>query len=197
MFEIECPRCKSLIGLELGDFFRQRIEKRECPSCGVGLELGNSALFFVSNGLVFGGLVMVLGYWGFHREWLKVIIAAPLCWLIAPVIVQIGGRWRICAERVRDTISVRRWSRAGCISSWIFGSAATMTVISFAVHYRELVFNVGDSVMNGESDAIGDFAFGMKFYVLGGAVVAIAALVVMMVARWKTKKLMGVDEDIL
>ena len=197
MFEIECPRCKSLIGLELSDFFRQRVERRDCPSCGVELELGNSALFFVCNGLAFGGLMMVLGYWGLQREWLKVIIVAPLCWLMAPVIVQIGGRWRICSEHLRDSVSVRRWSRAGCVSAWIFGGAATMTVISFAVHYRKLVFNVGDSVMNGESDAIGDFVFGMKFYVFGVAVIAIAALAVTLIARWKTKRLRSLDEGIL
>ena len=197
MFEIECPRCKSLIGLGLSDFFRQRVERRDCPGCGAELELANSALFFVANGLMFGGLMMVLGYWGLGREWLKVIIVTPLCWLMAPVIVQIGGRWRIYSERVRDTISVRRWSRAGCISAWIFGGAATMTVISFAVHYRKLVFNIGDFAMGDESDAIGDFMFGMKFYVLSGAVVAVAALVVMIVARWKTRRLRGVDEGIL
>lgn len=108
MFEIECPRCESLIRLEVSDFFRQRVEKRDCPSCGAKLELGNSALFFVINGLMFGGLMMLLGYWGLHRQWLKVIIVAPLCWLIAPVIVQIGGRWRICSERVLDSVGVRR-----------------------------------------------------------------------------------------
>jgi len=197
MFEIECPRCKSLIGLELSDFFRQRVERRDCPSCGVELELGNSALFFVCNGLVFGGLMMVLGYWGLQREWLKVIIVASLCWLMAPVIIQIGGRWRICSERLRDSVSVRGWSRAGCIGGWIFGGAATMTVISFAVHYRKLVFNIGDSVMNGESDAIGDFMFVMKFYVLGGAVIALVALAVTLIAQWKTKRMRSLDDGIL
>jgi len=64
MFEIECPRCKSLIGLGLIDFFQQRIERRDCPSCGVGLELSNSAHFFVLNMLLFGGLMMLLGYYG-------------------------------------------------------------------------------------------------------------------------------------
>jgi len=197
MFEIECPQCKSLIGLEVSDFFRQRVERRACPSCGVGLELANSALFFVCNGLVFGGLMMVLGYWGLRSEWLKVIIVAPLCWLVAPVIVQIGGRWRICSEHLRDSVSVRRWSRAGCISGWIFGSAATMTVISFAVHYQKLVFNIGDSMMNGESDAIGDFVFGIKFYVFGGAVIALVALAVTLIARMKTKRMRSLDERIL
>jgi hypothetical protein len=191
MFEFECPRCKSLIGLELSDFFRQRIEGRDCPSCGAELELGNSALLFVFNGLVFGGLVMLLGYWGLKHEWLKVIIAVPLCWLMVPVIVQIGGRWRICSERVLDSVGVRRWSRAGSISAWIFGGAATMTIISFAVHYRKLMSNIGDSVMAIDSDAAADFTFGMKFYVFGGAVVAFAALAVTLIARWKTKGLRG------
>lgn len=196
MFEIECPRCKSLIGLGLSDFFRQRIERRECPSCGMELELGNSPLFFVVNGLTFGGLMMVLGYWGLQREWLKVIIIAPLCWLMAPVIVQIGGQWRVCPDRVRDTISARRWLRAGCISGWIFGGAATMTIISFAVHYRKLMSNIGDSVMGGDTDVIRDFIFGMKFYVFGGAVIALVALAVTLIARWKTKRLRGVDEEL-
>ena len=83
------------------------------------------------------------------------------------------------------------------MSAWIFGGAATMTIISFAVHYRKLMSNIGDSVMAVDSDAAADFTFGMKFYVFGGAVVAFAALAVMMVARWKTKKLRGLDEELL
>jgi len=197
MFGIECPRCKSLIGLGLSDFFRQRIEKRDCRSCGAELELTNSALFFAVNGLMFGGLVMLLGYWGLQQDWLKVIIVVPSCWLVAPVIVQIGGRWRICPERLRANVSALRWARAGSISAWIFGGAATMTIISFGVHYRKLMSNIGDSVMAVDSDAAADFTFGMKFYVFGGAVVAFAALAVMMVARWKTKTLRGVDEELL
>jgi len=55
-----------------------------------------------------------------------VIIVASLCWLIAPVIVQIIGRWQVCSYGVRDTINARRWSRAGCISGWIFGSAVAI-----------------------------------------------------------------------
>jgi hypothetical protein len=71
-----------------------------------------------------------------------------------------------------------------------------MTAVSFAVYYRELVSDIGDFVMGKESNAIGDFMVGMKFYVFGGAVVSVAALVVMIVARWKTGRLRGVDEEL-
>ena len=72
-----------------------------------------------------------------------------------------------------------------------------MTIISFAVHYRKLMSNIADSVMAVDSDAAADFTFGMKFYVFGGAVVAFAALAVTLIARWKTKRLRGVDEELL
>lgn len=196
MFEIECPQCKSPIGFGLTDFFQQRIEKRECPSCGVGLELSNPALFFVFNGLIFGGLVMVLGCWGLQSEWLKVIIVAPLCWLIAPVIVQILGRWRVCSYEPEDTINARRWSRAGCISGWIFGGAVAMTAITLALHLREFVFSANDFVMGGDSDGFEKFEFGLKFHVLPGIAVAVIALAVTIVARLKTKRLRGVDEEL-
>ena len=58
------------------------------------------------------------------------------------------------------------------------------------------MFGLSESVGGKESNAIGDFMFGIKFYVFGGAVIALAALVVMMVARWKTRRLRGVDEEL-
>jgi hypothetical protein len=197
MFDIECPRCKSAIGLGLSDFFRQRVERRDCWSCRTELELSNSALFFVFNGLMFGGLMMVLGYWGLQREWLRVIIVAPLCWLMAPVFVQIVGRWRVCSERVRNAVSARRWSRIGSISAWIFGGAVTVAAISFGVHYRELVLGLEDWIMGGGSDVVGDFVFGMRYFVLWSIVVAVAAFAVMLIARWKTRRLIGREEGVL
>ncbi|MHC4706369.1 MAG: hypothetical protein ACYS8I_04690 [Planctomycetota bacterium] len=197
MFDIECPRCKSAIGLGLSDFFRQRVERRDCWSCRMELELSNSALFFVFNGLMFGGLMMVLGYWGLQQEWLRVIIVAPLCWLMAPVFVQIGGRWRVCSERVRDAVGVRRWLRIGSISAWVFGGAVTMAAISFAVHYRRFVFGLEDWIGGGGSDATGEFVFGMRYFVLWSIVVAVAAFAVMLIARWKARRFMGTDEGVL
>lgn len=70
--DIKCRRCKSVIGWELTDFLKQRIERRDCPDCGVEIELANSALFFVFNGLICGGLVMALGCEKAQSEWLKI-----------------------------------------------------------------------------------------------------------------------------
>jgi hypothetical protein len=202
MFDIGCPQCKSLIGLELTDFFQQRIERRDCPNCGAGLELANSALFFVLNGLIFGGLMMTLGYRGLQNQWLKVIITAPLCWLLAPVIVQIVGRWRVRSYDAKDTVNALRWARTGCISGWVFGSAVAMAAISLAAHLRELVFDLTDSITTGDlgagggPDALEKLASGLKFHVLGGISVALVALAITIIARLKVKKLKSLDEEL-
>jgi hypothetical protein len=71
MLDIKRRRCKSVIGLELTDFLKQRTDTPDCPDCGVEIEFANSALFFVFNGLIFGGLVMALGCENAQSEWLK------------------------------------------------------------------------------------------------------------------------------
>ncbi|MHC4497755.1 MAG: hypothetical protein ACYS21_01425 [Planctomycetota bacterium] len=72
MLHIKYRRGKPVIGWELTDFLKQRIERRDCPDCGVEIEVANSALFFVFNGLIFGGLVMALGWENAQSEWLKI-----------------------------------------------------------------------------------------------------------------------------
>jgi uncharacterized membrane protein YidH (DUF202 family) len=72
-----------------------------------------------------------------------------------------------------------------------------MAAISFGVHYRKLVFELEDWMAGGGGDAIGEFTFGMKSFVLGSTVVAVAAFAVMVIARWKTRRLFGADEGVL
>lgn len=196
MFNIECPRCETLIGLGLADFFQQRIEKRECPDCGAGLELCNAALFFVFNGLMFGGLMMLLSYWGFHKEWAKVIMVGPLCWVTAPVLVRIIGRWRICPYGVKDAISAGRWARVGSISGWIFGSAVAWTSIIFALHYRDFLLRLDDFAAVGGSDTVENFSYGLKFHVYPGLAVAFVALTVTIVTWVMRMRLRAVDEEL-
>jgi len=161
----------------------------------VGLELCNAALFFVLNGLIFGGLMTVLGYWAFQNEWLKVILVIPVCWLIAPVIVQIIARWRVCSYEGIDAIGAQRWARAGSVSGWIFGTAVAMTALCLTRHYRNLLLNASDVAGGGESDAFKEFMFGLKFHVALGIAVAIIALAVTLITWMMRRRLKGAGEE--
>ena len=192
MFGIECPRCKSAIGLGLTDLLQQRVERRDCPSCKVEIELSNSVVFFGLNMLLFGGLMMLLGYWGLQSEWFKMIIVGPLCWLTAPVIVQLVGKWEVCSYKTKDAVNARKWSRAGSISGWIFGGGVAVTCVSLGVYYAALMSRVVDYVEGGDSAALKDFQFGLKYRVLPAGVVAVIALVVTVAARVRLNRLRNV-----
>jgi len=112
------------------------------------------------------------------------------------VLVRIIGRWRICPYSVKDAISAGRWARVGSISSWIFGSAVAWTSITFAVHYRALLYGVTDLGEPGGSDALGDFTFGLKFHVYPGIAIALVALAVTMVTWLMKRRFRQVDEEI-
>lgn len=190
MFEIECPQCESAIGFGLADFFQQRVEQRDCQNCGAALELRNAGLFFVLNGMMFAGLIAMLGYWGFQREWIKVIIVVPVCWLTAPVLVQLVGQWRVRSGRGRDTIRAQRWSRVGSISGWIFGTAVALTAISYAMYFRKFVFSdIGEK-------AIEEFSFALKYRVLAGVGISIVALAVTIIAWVIKRRLSESAEDL-
>ena len=198
MFDIECPKCKMSIGPDFIGFFQQRIEKRECPNCGAELELCNAALFFVFNGLVFSGLLMLLGYWGFQKQWVKVIIliiVGSLCLVIGPVLAGVIGQWRVCSYGVKDAGKAGRWARAGSVSSWIFGSAVAWTAIRFAAHYRDFVLRADDFVGGGGDEALESLWFGLRFHVYPGIVVALAALAVSVVAWLMRRRLRCIDDE--
>jgi phage shock protein PspC (stress-responsive transcriptional regulator) len=113
MFEIKCPECEANTKGLLRDYLQWRSDRRKCLHCGVQLEISN-AIFclpavlsgqagFGLCGLIFGVLVGSSHYWGFGNEWLRLVIAVLICWMVLPTIVQAGGQ--------KSTIGIRNWSQ--------------------------------------------------------------------------------------
>jgi hypothetical protein len=140
--------------------------------------------------------MMLLAYWGLQSEWLKIIVVAPLCWLAAPLAVQILGRWRLCSCETKQTASVRKWLRLGSITGWIFGGAVAFTAITLTVYYRDFILSVGDFVGGADSQALDDFRFAVKFRVLPPGVIAVVALLLTITARYRLRALRNLDEEI-
>jgi len=94
MFEIECPECKAKTGDIVRDYLQWRSDRRKCPFCAVQLETSNAIFCFGLCGLIFGALVGSSHYWGFGKEWLRLVTVVLICWAIMPIIVRAVTRWR-------------------------------------------------------------------------------------------------------
>jgi len=111
MFEIKCPECKvSTKGL-LRDYVQWRSDRRICPRCGVQLEISNAIFCFGLCGLIFGILVGSSHYWGFGNQWLRLVTAVLICWMVLPVIVRVVGRWQVLSSEQGGSIKKRSWLR--------------------------------------------------------------------------------------
>ncbi len=152
MLGTTCPRCGSRIGPGFKSILKQNLNRRHCPDCSITIELANSAMLTVFNGLLFGAMVMLIGYWGFHEKWIRVAIAVPVSWLITPFIIRLLGEWEICCEKDGNLSAVEKWSGIEQFSQWIFGTAAATSVIQFGWHYRDMIasFLNTDSLANSE-----------------------------------------------
>jgi len=111
MFEIKCPNCEANIKGLVRDYLQWRSDRRKCPSCGAQLEISNAIFCFGLCGLVFGFVVGSSYYWSFGNEWIALVIAILICWIVLPVIVRAIGRWQVLASKQGGSVKKRSWSQ--------------------------------------------------------------------------------------
>ncbi|MHC4456269.1 MAG: hypothetical protein ACYS0I_04090 [Planctomycetota bacterium] len=169
--------------------------KRECLSCGEPFELGNPAICTGVNGLIFGSIMVGLSYIGLRYEWLRVLSAGFLGWIIHPFIVWIFGRWRSRSYRMEDFGKAQTWARISCVSGWVFGIATLVTVVGVTLLYRNVVMELTGDDVGVSSDAAGQFAIGIMILVPVGAGVAFTAILVGAIASNVRGRLRNVEKE--
>jgi len=116
MLEIQCPECEVKIKGLLRDYLQWRSDRRICPHCGAQLEISNAIFCFGLCGLIFGALVGSSHYWGLGNEWLSLVTAVLICWMVLPIIVRAVGRWQVLSSEQGGSIKKRNWSRIVLVS---------------------------------------------------------------------------------
>ncbi len=119
MFEIKCPECKTNTKGLIRDYLQWRSDRRKCLHCGAQLEISNAVLCFGLCGLIFGIIVGSSHYWAFcnacppfvWREWLRLVIAVLICWMVLPIVVRAVGRWRVLSSEQKAGAGIRKLSR--------------------------------------------------------------------------------------
>jgi len=145
MFEIKCPECGANIKGLIRDYLQWRSDRRKCPHCRVWLEISNAVFCFGLCGLIFGIIVGSSHYWAFSnacqpfvwQEWLRLVIAVLICWMVLPIVVRAVGRWHILADRPKSAVGIRKLSRFVPVSilalAIAFGITYCATRITFVV----------------------------------------------------------------
>jgi hypothetical protein len=136
MFEIKCPECKANIKGITSDYLQWRSDRRICPHCGVQLEISNAIYCFGLCGLIFGIIIGSSHYWDFGNEWLRLIVAVLICWMVLPIIVRVNGSWRAVASEQNTTAGIRKWTRLIPVSilalAIAFGITYCIILIAFS-----------------------------------------------------------------
>jgi hypothetical protein len=140
------------------------------------------------NGLQFALLVSLLGYAGVKNQWAKLGIVTVISWAMAPLVVQIAGKWRLRTQLGNDDL--RKWRRTAYVGGWITGCAAIITITSLAEHFRNFAFS---SV---EPRDIEEFGRALMFRVLPAVAVLAGAISVLTKAAEIRKELGDKDQDL-
>jgi len=153
MFEIKCPECKVNSKGLLRDYVQWRSDRQICPRCGAQLEISNAILCFGLCGLIFGIIVGSSHYWAFGnacppfvwREWLRLVIAVLICWMVLPIVVRAVGRWRVVSSEQKAAAGIQKWSRFVPLSilalAIVFGITYCIVRITFVVIGKWLLVN--------------------------------------------------------
>jgi hypothetical protein len=135
MLEIKCPKCRANIKGLMWDYVQWRSDRRKCPHCGAQLEISNAILCFGLSGLIFGIVIGGSHHLSFGnacppfvwREWLRLIIAVLVCWIVLPIIVRVVGRWHILAEGQKSTVGIRKMSHLVPVSTLVLAIVFAIT----------------------------------------------------------------------
>jgi hypothetical protein len=140
------------------------------------------------NGLQFALLISLLGYAGVKSQWAKLGIVTVISWAMAPLVVKIAGKWRLCTEPGNNDL--QKWRRIAYVGGWITGCATVITITSLAEHFRNLAFS---SV---EPHDIEEFGRALMFRVLPAVAVMAGAISVLTKAAEMRKELGDKDQDL-
>lgn len=193
MLEMKCQKCERGIRWWPYELFQPAGDKRVCPWCEEQYELSNPAVCSVLNGLIFAGVMTGLAFVGLDYQWLRVVAAGFVSWLIHPFLVAIFGRWHSRSYRIEDSRRARGWVIVGAIGGWIFGIAAVFTIISFALLYRDVLGGLGVEGAE-DSRAVEVFLSGLRYRIAVGFAVSVLGLVVAKVASLMRVKLRNVEQ---
>ncbi|OHB58514.1 MAG: hypothetical protein A2173_07450 [Planctomycetes bacterium RBG_13_44_8b] len=124
----------------MSDYLQWRSDRRICPHCGVKLEISNPIACFGLCGLIFGVLIGSSHYWGFGNEWLRLVTAVLISWMVLPIIIRKIGRSQVLSSKQKSPTKTQKWSRFVPASLLALAFAFTITYcfvhIIFLILYK-------------------------------------------------------------
>lgn len=129
-------------------------------------------------GLICGALIISTHHWGFGSEWLRLIVAVALIWLISIPLFGTLGRWHVVSEEAERSPEARKWS--------LVGGIALAVAVSAVLGMQVCIWL---AVRSSEPESYDKLLFVMRLHKTGLLVTGVALVVAAVAFRLRKKAL--------